>query len=474
MAELVVKEICFSVLISLSLPFTLFAENKKVDPRLKFHSEAKPLHQQALTLDWPRFNGPSDNAISAESHLLLDWDGETPRLLWEVMKGEGYSSPAISGGILVMFHRLHGQEIIEGRDSETGKSLWQHAYPVEYRDRYGYLNGPRASPVIAGDYVYAHGVTAWLTCLELKTGRVIWKRDLATEFEIPQNFFGKGSNPLPLGENLILNIGGSKQRSVVGLDLKTGGTNWVTEDEWGASYSSPCKAVIHGREVCLVFAGGESRPSTGGLLVIDPENGIKLSRFAWRSKSYESVNAVPPIPLGKNRVYLSECYEKGSVIIQFDAEFKPTISWKDPNLNIHWMTPVVSQSYLFGISGRHQRGGQVYCLDFNTGVVRWHEAITWSHVLNERKLSLQLFRGSLLKVGNEGDHFLGFSELGSLVSMEVKPEGWRIISTAQLFFSPSAWTLPALSKGLLYVMQNEKDRGTGTDARLLCYDLRRK
>ena len=70
--------------------------------------------------------------------------------------------------------------------------------------------------------------------------------------------------------------------------------------------------------------------------------------------------------------------------------------------------------------------------------------------------------------------FLGFSELGSLVSMEVKPEGWRIISTAQLFFSPSAWTLPALSKGLLYVMQNEKDRGTGTDARLLCYDLRRK
>ena len=36
--------------------------------------------------------------FSAESHLLLDWDGETPRLLWEVMKGEGYSSPAIFRG----------------------------------------------------------------------------------------------------------------------------------------------------------------------------------------------------------------------------------------------------------------------------------------------------------------------------------------------------------------------------------------
>ena len=37
------------------------------------------------------------------------------------------------------------------------------------RDRYGYLAGPRASPVIRGGQVYIHGVTAWLTCLELET-----------------------------------------------------------------------------------------------------------------------------------------------------------------------------------------------------------------------------------------------------------------------------------------------------------------
>ncbi|MDG1139833.1 MAG: PQQ-binding-like beta-propeller repeat protein [Opitutales bacterium] len=474
MTALSTREFCFDVLIFFISTFTLLGESKKPDPRLTFHVEAQPLHQQALTHDWHRFNGPHDNAVSGESHLQLDWAGAPPSLLWEVTKGDGYASPAISKGIVVMFHRLQGQEVIEGRDAETGNSIWQHAYPVEYRDRYGYLDGPRASPVIVGDFVYAHGVTAWLTCLELKSGRVHWKRNLGKEFQIPQNFFGKGSNPLPFGETLILNIGGSKQRSVVGLDLKTGDTNWVTEDEWGASYSSPCKAIIHDREVCLVFAGGESRPSTGGLLVIDPKNGKKLSRFAWRSKSFESVNAVPPIPLGKNRVYLSECYEKGSAIIQFDEALKPSVSWQDPNLNIHWMTPVVYQSYLFGISGRHQRGAQVFCLDFNAGVVKWREPITWSQVLNKRELSLQLFRGSLLKVGVTDNKFVGLSELGSLISVELTPKGWHIISTAQLFFSPSTWTLPALSKGLLYVMQNEKDRVSGTDARLLCYDLRKK
>ena len=77
--------------------------------------------------------------------------------------------------------------------------------------------------------------------------------------------------------------------------------------------------------VVLVFAGGESRPPNGGLIVIDPRDGKKLSRFPWRSKSYESVNAVPPVPLGNNRVYLSECYEKGSVVLSFDPNFLPVI-----------------------------------------------------------------------------------------------------------------------------------------------------
>ena len=40
------------------------------------------------------------------------------------------------------------------------------------------------------------------------------------------------------------------------------------------------------------------------------------------------------------------------------------------------------------------------------------------------------------------------------------------------FFCPEAWTLPALSRGLLYVMQNETDRMSGLPPRLLCYDFR--
>ena len=38
--------------------------------RLKFHKAPKPLPEGAVTEDWPRFLGASDNAISKETKLL--------------------------------------------------------------------------------------------------------------------------------------------------------------------------------------------------------------------------------------------------------------------------------------------------------------------------------------------------------------------------------------------------------------------
>ena len=461
----------FFLFLTVTVLFLYPLHARDSDQRLTQHAQATFLHPDARVSNWTRFNGNNNDAKSSETKILKEWSNLGPPLIWEVRKGEGYSSPAIFNGILVLFHRLEGKEIIEGRSSESGVLKWSHSYLVQYKDRYGYLNGPRASPVISDDLVYTLGVTAMLSCLDLKTGNLKWKRDLAEEFGIPQNFFGKGSNPLVVKNTLVINLGGSKNRSVVGFDLKSGKTEWIVEDRWGASYSSPTICQINGRLVCLVFAGGESKPSTGGLLVIDPVSGEKLSRYPWRSSNYESVNAVPPIPMRGNRVFLSECYEKGAVVIQFDKEFKPSKVWQNRDLNIHWMTPILKKSKMFGISGRHQRGAQLFCVDSNTGSVFWREPVGWDYEMNGRTVQLELFRGSILEVE---DHFIALSELGSLLSMKMDHKGWEILSTSQLFFAPGTWTLPALSHGLLYVMQNEVDRSINESPRLLCYDLRAK
>ncbi len=456
------------ILIGIILPVFLYAQ--KADPRLISHSKATILSENAKVTDWKRFNGPKDSASSPETHLLEKWDEKKPVVLWEKRKGEGYSSPAIGQGTLVLFHRENGMEIIEGLTAETGQTIWNYQYPVKYRDRYGYSNGPRASPVIDEGLVYAHGVTSWLTCLDLETGKPVWKRNLGDEFKIPNYFFGKGSNPIINKEHLILNVGGSENRCVVGFNKKTGKTEWICKDEWGASYSSPTMATIHGKKVCLVLTGGESRPPTGGLLAIDPENGKKLNRFSWRSSRYESANAVPPIPCGKNRVFLSECYEKGGVVLEYDEYFNTKIIWSDNKINIHWMTPVIKDGIMYGIAGRHQQGAEVFALNLLNGKIFWKEAITWNETIQNREAKLGLFRGSILKLEND---FLCLSELGSLVNLKMTKDEWIIKNKIQLFFAPGTWTLPALSKGLLYIMQNETDRLTGNKARLLCLDLRK-
>jgi hypothetical protein len=56
--------------------------------------------------------------------------------------------------------------------------------------------------------------------------------------------------------------------------------------------------------------------------------------------------------------------------------------------------------------------------------------------------------------------------------MDLTPKGYREVSRARLFTARESWTLPVLSRGLLYVMQNTHDTFQATGPRLLCYDLR--
>ena len=125
-----------------------YTQAKEKDSQLITHANASILSPNAQFSDWNRFNGPFDNATSTETHLIEDWGERGPRVIWEVVKGEGYASPAVSKNILILFHRQNGMETIEGLNSETGTRKWIYRYPVEYRDRYGYSNGPRASPII--------------------------------------------------------------------------------------------------------------------------------------------------------------------------------------------------------------------------------------------------------------------------------------------------------------------------------------
>ena len=97
------------------------------ESRLTVHlQELSPRSPKAINANWPRFNGPNDNAISPETKISTKWDSLGPTLAWELVKGEGYASPAIQDSILVLFHRMNGMEMVEALHAESGTKIWNY------------------------------------------------------------------------------------------------------------------------------------------------------------------------------------------------------------------------------------------------------------------------------------------------------------------------------------------------------------
>ena len=451
---------------------------------IKNHKPPKPLSKRARTHAWTGFLGPTRNGVSTETQLLKTWPKTGPAKVWELAAGDGYASPAIRHPYLVYPHRVGNSVLVECLHAETGQQFWQHKFATAYRDRLGYSSGPRSTPVIDGNRVYIYSAEGFLICLELATGRKIWKRDLSTEFGVPQGFFGAVGSPLLVGDRLVINVGKVGGPCVAAFHTLTGKLVWVSGKKWGSGYASPRLVTIHGKQRVLVFAGGESRPPTGGLLLIDPSNGKLELEFPWRSRKYESVNASCPLVVGGNRIFVSASYQTGTVLLEVGKDLAShKIVWKmvdaehntEPDqLGLHWGTPLIKDGYLYGFDGRNEPDASLVCVDLKSGKVLWREEPEWEQTVTvqgvEQTLTLSTLRGSFL--GADGQALV-LGELGQLMWMDLSPKGYKITQRSSLFLARESWCPPVISRGLLYISQNMKDPVTRSAPRLICYDLRR-
>lgn len=439
---------------------------------LRFHNNPRKLARDARTEDWPCFLGPRHNAVSGETKLLRAFPKAGPVVVWEMRKGTGYSSPSIAGAYLVYLHRTGDSERVECLHPETGQRYWQFAYPTAFEDRYGYNNGPRASPVLDGERVYTYGAEGKLHCLRLSTGQLLWKRDLAVEFKVPQDFFGTAATPLVEGDALIINLGAPKGPSIAAFHKLTGRLLWGAGRDWGPSYASPVPATMHGKRIIFVFAGGESQPPSGGLVAVDAASGELLFSVPWRSRSYESVNAANPVVLG-NQVFVSASYRTGGAMVEVLPDFKPRVAWTSPEIGTHFNTAVQKDGYLYAFDGRNEPDAALVCVEWQTGRVAWRKTLEWEESINTngqvRKQALGTYRGTLLSIDGS---FLCLGELGHLLWLDLNPKACTEVARAWLFAARESWSLPVVCRGLLYVSQHTRDVMNQTSPRLVCYDLR--
>ena len=394
------------------------------------------VHAQGSPSDWPQFFGPDRTGLYKGPALADTWSATGPRVVWRKPVGQGFSGPVVVAGRLILFHRLGAREVVESLDVRTGAAQWTFAYPTSYQDDFGFDEGPRAVPVIAGGFVYTFGAEGQLHAIDLATGKKAWSEDTMRRFKAAKGFFGAAGSPLVEDGRVIANIGG-RGAGIVAFDAKTGSVVWATGDD-EASYSSPVGATVGGRRLVVFLTRAR-------LVGLDPATGQVVFQRPWRARAAASVNVASPVVVG-DRIFVSAEYGPGAGVLRIDGSTLTDVWASDDALSNHYATSVYREGVLYGFHGRQEFGQSFRAVEFNTGKVLWNQ---------DRFLA-----GSVLLAG---DRLVIVRETGELVLADASPAAFTVRARAQIL-PATVRAFPALADGDLYV-RNENT--------MVCLDLRR-
>lgn len=374
--------------------------------------------------DWPQYRGPQRTGISPETGILKAWPAAGPKALWRVPLGDGYSGIAAAGGRLYTMYGKGDDELAACFDASTGKEIWKTRIDANRRDGQG--AGPRSTPTVDGDLVFALGAGGMLRALRTGSGEIAWSKDLKAEFgaRVPQ--WGVSTSPLVEEDLLLVDAGGAEGKSLVALDKKTGAVRWTAYTD-KPGYSSPLAVTILGVRQVLSFAGTS-------LVSVAAGDGKVLWSVPWET-SYD-VNAAMPVFIPPDRVFISSGYDVGAAVYRVTKDgdrFGAEPVWNSRVMKNHFNSSVHYGGHLYGFDDKTLK-----CIDAATGEEKWRQS--------------GFAKGSLLVADG---HLIVLSEAGLLVLAEATPEAFREKARARIF-DGRTWTMPSLAGGRLYLRDQKE------------------
>lgn len=379
--------------------------------------------------DWPTWRGVQRDGIAPEP-IAAPWPEDGPPKVWEQPTGEGYSSVAVADGRVITFFQDGPNETLAAFDRATGSPLWRFEAADYYQNTYG--NGPRSTPTVDGDRVYAVSGKGKLYCVDAKSGAKVWTKDLAGEFKAPVPQWGISFSPLIDGDRLIVSPGGT-EGSVVALDKKTGDVIWRSLSDEGG-YSSPLIAEFGGRRQLVAF-------TASGLVGLDPADGKLLWRFPWQTAW--KCNVTTPIVAG-DYVFITSGYQRGCALVHIQKTpdgWSAERVYENTRMCSHFASPVRFGETIYGFNE-----STLVAMKWRTGEILWK--------------ARGFGKGSVLGVG---DKLLILGESGVCALAEASPERYKEISRFE-FSQERCWSVPVVAHGLLYLRDQKV---------LACFDVRR-
>ena len=374
----------------------------------------------AAAADWPQFRGPNRDGISLETAVLKSWPASGPKVLWKAPLGEGYSQVVSVKGRLYTFSQQGAEQVAMAFDGATGKRLWRTRIDGEYNDGQG--DGPRSTPTVDGDLVYVLSAHGKLAALKIANGQVAWQHDLRTEYGANAPQWGISTSPLIEGKLLIVNVGGSGNKSIVAFDKTTGKQVWASQND-GAGYSAPIAITVRGVRQIIVF-------TANAILSISPEDGRLFWRSGWKT-DYD-VNAATPIFLPPDKLFVSSGYGTGSAVLQIRRTDVIEV-WRSRGMKNQFSSSVLHDGVIYGFDD-----ATLKAIDAASGAERW-KTRGFGH-------------GSLILAGG---NLIVLSERGKLALIQATPEAYRELGSAEVL-DGKCWTAPSLADGRLYVRNEEQ------------------
>lgn len=422
--------------------------------------------------DWPQYMGPNRDGIWSETGIIEKFPEGGPKVRWRVPIKPGYTGPAVVGGkVFVMDRELaegaknHNESLFPHRPGKgipgkerilcfsvaDGKQLWKHEYDCAYT--VSYPGGPRCTPTVHDGLVYALGTEGHLTCLNADTGKVVWQKDFAKEYQAKSPIWGHSAHPLVDGKKLICIVGGEGS-VVVAFDKDNGKEIWkaLTSKEQG--YCMPMIYEVGGRRQLIIWHA----ESINGL---DPENG----HVYWTepTKVYMGMSISTP-RFSKNQLFVTGFPGQagnlfGAQMFRLEPDGKVATVWKGTKklgINSVFSTPHFEDGYIYGVHS----GGILMCIKADTGERVW-ESLKPHGPRAEGSAEIFMVKN--------GDKWFLANEKGDLIIAKVTPQGYEEISRAHLLKPDSVafgrdvvWAHPAYAEKCAF-MRNDHE--------LICVEL---
>jgi outer membrane protein assembly factor BamB len=358
---------------------------------------------------------------------MRQWPDSGPQVLWTVEVGPGYSAAAIVGGRVYFndYDKEANEWLVRCLTLDEGKEVWRFKEKRRIRPNHAIT---RTIPAVDGTYVFALDPKANLHCLDAKTGKELWNKNLVRDYKARIPPWYNGQCPLMEEDRLIIATGG--EALLLALDKSSGEEIWRSPnpENQPMTHASPMPATLGGVKQYLYT-------TLKGVYGISAKDGSLL----WHAPFKLNVAVAPsPIAVDGEHVFLTSGYNAGSAMFQVThagEQFKASklfeLTPAQWNSEVH--TPILFKEHLFAV-GKKSRG-LFTCLNKNGEVV-------WT---SQGKAAFGL--GSFMLA--DGMFFILEGKTGMLRLVEASTTEYRELASAQILSGHDVWGPMALSNGKL-------------------------